>query len=307
MSNELMNILQNNPQIVQTGLDEDTLALAGGTLNASKRLSIKGGAFRKIVGGKEVGVIEDRHMNVIFVKMAHTASRMYYESTYSEGQKVRPTCWSTDSRTPDADVKTPVAASCDSCPNSVKGSSPTGIGSKCRLSWKTAVVLPQDPSGDVLEFTIPGKSCFGDEDNGKWPFRPYVRMLANNNISAGRVITRVAFDIKEKSPKVMFSPSAAVPAEHMAILQEQAKSQAAENAIKTSVYQGGGSEDTEEAPKPTPTPHPMGAGYVAPQAFTAPTQQSDVKIDEPVLRDATQAQVNKDNDVSDIVKKWAAK
>jgi hypothetical protein len=131
-------------------------------------------------------------------------------------------------------------------------------------------------------------------------------MLANNNISAGRVITRVAFDIKEKSPKVMFSPSAAVPAEHMAILQEQAKSQAAENAIKTSVYQGGGSEDTEEAPKPTPTPHPMGAGYVAPQAFTAPTQQSDVKIDEPVLRDATQAQVNKDNDVSDIVKKWAA-
>ena len=31
MSNELVNILQSNPGLVQTGLDEDTLAVAGGT------------------------------------------------------------------------------------------------------------------------------------------------------------------------------------------------------------------------------------------------------------------------------------
>ena len=70
MSNELISILQNSPQILQVGLDEDTKAVAGNSLNSAKRISIKGGVFRKYVAGKEVSAIEDRHMNVIIVKMA---------------------------------------------------------------------------------------------------------------------------------------------------------------------------------------------------------------------------------------------
>ena len=66
----------------------------GGGGQGSKRISIKGGVFRKMVGGKEVGSIEDRHMNIIFVKMAHTPSRQFYEGTYEEGKVVSPACWS---------------------------------------------------------------------------------------------------------------------------------------------------------------------------------------------------------------------
>ncbi len=97
------------------GLDEDTLAVAGGNRQGNKRISIKGGVFRKYTGGKEIGAIEDRHMEVIFVKMAHKASRMFYDATYQEGQKVSPVCWSTDSEKPDADVKTPCASTCLDC------------------------------------------------------------------------------------------------------------------------------------------------------------------------------------------------
>jgi hypothetical protein len=82
MSSELANIIQNNPGLAQTGLDADTLAVAGGINTGSKRISIKGGVFRKYAGGKEVGTIEDRHMNVIIVKMAHTANRMFYAQQY---------------------------------------------------------------------------------------------------------------------------------------------------------------------------------------------------------------------------------
>jgi hypothetical protein len=82
MSNELATLIANNPSLIQTGLDEDTLAVAGGnSANQTKRLSIKGGVFRKMSGGKEVGSIEDRYMNIIFVKMAHSASRQCYEGT----------------------------------------------------------------------------------------------------------------------------------------------------------------------------------------------------------------------------------
>lgn len=292
MSNELSVILQNNPALVQTGLDADTLAVAGGAVNTSKRISIKGGVFRKYAGGKEVGAIEDRHMNVIIVKMAHNASRMYYAASYKDGEKITPACWSSDSRTPDADVKNPPAASCDQCPYSVKNSV-AGNGSACRLSWRTAVVLPDQPDGDVMQLVLPSTSCWQKEDNGKWGFRPYVQMLANNNVSASRIITKMQFDTKSPTPKLLFSPVGAVPPEQYAIIEKQAKSQAAESAVKLTVYQG---EQTEgEAP--------------AQPQVAEPTPQSD--LSEPVLREApsvtpTAPAVNT-NGVGDIVKKWSVK
>lgn len=279
MSNELAVLIQNNPALVGTGLDEDTLAVAGGRSGGSKRISIKGGVFRKMVGGKEVGSIEDRHMNVIFVKMAHDPSRTYYEGAYQEGAKISPACWSSNSKTPDEDVNNPVAASCASCPKSVKGTGQGGIGSACRMSWRTAVVLPNDPGGDVMQLVLPATSCFGDEDNGRWPFRPYIQMLANNNISAGRVVTKMQFDTKATAPKVMFSPVGAVPAEDTPKVAAQSKSAAAESAVKMTVYQ------TDSAVE-----------VAAPQ-----------EVEEPVLRETNAAPADGAADVSDIVKKWSKK
>jgi len=209
MSNELA-VLGN---LVELGLDEDTLAVAGGATKGSKRISIEGRVFRKIVAGKEQSVNTDISMNIIFVKMAHEASRTFYSQTYKKGVKISPTCWSNDSKTPDEDVKEPCAPTCATCPNSVKGSGQGGTGAACRLSWRTAVVLPNDPGGDVYQLVLPATSAFGKEENGRWPFRPYVQMLANNNVSAGRVVTKMEFDTNSSTPKLLFSPQAAVPPE----------------------------------------------------------------------------------------------
>jgi len=113
MSNDIIASLKNQMALVQTGVDDDTRAVAGGGTGGIKRISIKGGVFRKMSGGKEIASIEDRHMNVIFVKMAHHPSRTYYEGTYKEGEKSGPVCWSSDSKTPDAEVKTPKAKTCE--------------------------------------------------------------------------------------------------------------------------------------------------------------------------------------------------
>jgi len=251
MANDLATLIANNPALIQTGLDEDTMAVAGSGANQTKRLSIKGGVFRKMVGGKEVGAIEDRHMNIIFVKMAHSASRQCYEGTYEEGKTVSPICWSNDSIKPDSDVEHPCAPTCDVCPNSAKGSNDSGVGTKCKLSWRTAVVLPQDPAGDVLEFVIPAASAFGKEENGRWPFKSYVGMLASNNIAAGRVITKVQFDTKVQYPKVLFSPIGAVDTNDYQTIADQGKSQAAEAAIKLSVYKKKEAGDSVEVAEPT--------------------------------------------------------
>ena len=281
MSNDLVSILSNNPAIVQTGLDEDTLAVAGGARQGNKRISIKGGVFRKYSGGKEIGAIEDRHMNVIFVKMAHKASRMYYEGVYQEGQKISPVCWSNDSEVPDPEVKAPLASTCANCPKSVKGSGQGGTGTACRLSWRTAVVLPQDPGGDVMQLVLPATSAFGKEDNGRFPFRAYVQHLASHNVSAGRVVTKMQFDTKSPVPKVVFSPVGAVPEGDLEIVARQAKSAAAEAAVKLNVYQ----MDTE-----------------------GESQSSQIEVieeAEPVKRESKAASEDKPADVSDVVKKWS--
>jgi hypothetical protein len=284
MSNDLATLFSGAVMTPIEGLDEDTLAVAGG-VRQSKRISIKGGVFRKYAGGKEIGAIEDRHMNVIFVKMAHKASRMFYEGIYQEGQKISPVCWSTDSEAPDADVKTPVAKTCQECPKAVKGSGNGGTGTACRLSWRTAVVLPNDPAGDVMQLVLPATSAFGKEDNGRWPFRPYIQHLASHNVSAGRVITRMAFDTKATAPKVLFNPAGKVPDADLQIIAQQSKSQAAEAAIRMNVYQA----DTVEE---------------------VPSHRSDaVEVEdtpEPVKRESTKPAVA-EKDISDVVKKWSKK
>lgn len=282
MANELAELFSGGNLAPIEGLDEDTLAVAGGA-RGNKRISIKGGVFRKYAGGKEIGAIEDRHMNVIFVKMAHKASRMFYDTTYQEGQKVSPACWSTDSETPDADVGSPMASRCMDCPKSAKGSGQGGTSSACRLSWRTAVVLPNDPGGDVMQLVLPATSAFGKEDNGRYPFRPYIQHLASHNVSAGRVITRMAFDTKSPTPKVLFSPAGKTPDDDLAIIARQAKSAAAENAIKMNVYQSDSSGDVEVA-----------------------AHSSETADAEPVKRESTKAATG-EKDISDVVKKWSKK
>ncbi len=296
MSNELSVILQNSAALVQTGLDEDTLAVAGGGGNQTKRLSIKGGVFRKMSGGKEIGAIEDRHMNVIIVKMAHSASRTFYNQGYKEGEKVSPACWSNDGQAPDAEVKTPQSKSCSTCQFSAKNSGANGTGTACRLSWRLAVVLPNDPAGDVMQLVLPATSCFGKEDNGRWPFRPYIQKLADNNVSASRLVTKMAFDTKSPTPKLLFSPVSAVDAGDLEVLARQAKSPAAEAAIKLTVYQVDSSEQEVDNTEFVPT-----------ETAAQPTVDVDVS-DEPTLRESTtQAPADKPKDVSNIVNKWAKK
>jgi hypothetical protein len=290
MSNDLSVILQNSGALIQTGLDEDTLAVAGGAVNqGNKRISIRGKAFRKVVGGKEVSVSENNYMDVVIVKMAHTASRTFYAQSYKEGEKISPTCWSSDSRVPDIDVKTPQSKSCDTCQFSAKNSGANGTGTACRLSWRMAVVLPNDPAGDVMQLVLPATSCFGKEENGKYPFRPYIQLLANNNVSAGRVVTRMQFDAKASTPKVLFNPAAAVNANDLEVLQRQGKSAAAENAVKLTVYQS--DEATSEvAVESTPV-----------------EVKSDVDVSEPVLRPSAQPQAQPVNNASEVMKKWSVK
>ena len=224
-------------------LDNDTLAVSGQLNKPVPRISLQGNKFRKLIGGEEVAVVNDSYLNVIIVRMAHEPSRTYYEKPYQEGKIVSPTCWSNDSKVADKEVAIAQSKSCYQCKHSVKGSGRNGIGTACKLSWRIAVVLANDISGDIIQLVLSSISCFGKELNGKYPFRPYIQMLANNNVSAGMVVTKLQFDESTHIPKLLFSPVAAVDEDSLNILKKQATSREAENAIVLKVNLSNYDED----------------------------------------------------------------
>jgi hypothetical protein len=109
-------------------------------------------------------------------------------------------------------------------------------------------------------------------------------------VSAGRVITKMAFDTKSPTPKVLFSPAGKVEDSDLPIIAQQAKSAAAEAAVKMNVFQSDNSSETEVA---------------QPQSAREEVAQAD--IPEPVKRESTKTAPSDEKDISDVVKKWSKK
>ena len=301
MANDVVSVEDLKKQLAEISggeVDDESRAVAGAG-SFVKRISIKGGVFRKFAGGKEVAAVPDRFMNIIFVKMAPTASRNFYPEAYVEDKKVSPVCWSGNGEIPDKDVTERQSTNCRECPQSVKGSARDGKGTACRLSWRTAVVLPNDPSGDVMQLVIPAASVWGKEHNRSWPFQGYVKFLVENNISVGRVITKMEFDLRQSAPKLLFSPVAPVTKEMAPLIAEQNKSLAAQLATKMSVFHAETTVVEEAEAEDVDVP-------AAPVAVPSPVAEAPVP--EPILREATKpTPLPEKAELSETIKKWASK
>ena len=61
-----------------------------------------------------------------------------------------------------------------------------------------------------MQLVLPASSCFGKEEEGKWPFKAYIQMLVKNNVSASKLVTKMQFESNSKYNRVLFSPVAGV-------------------------------------------------------------------------------------------------
>ena len=258
MSNDMALFNPNQMPAFAKGRQLTDLALTLGTGGDSgKRISIKGGVFRLIAGGKEIAQIEERHLDVVICAAAPKVSRTYYAGKWDPTAKaVPPTCWSSDGTKPDQAVKTPQASACMSCPQNVAGSG-QGNSKACRLERRLAVLLANDLEGDVMQFVLPSTSIFGDAENGNHPLHAYVKALTAQNISPDMVITRIKFDTKAEHPKLFFKPQGWLNEEQFNVVQEKGKSPEAIKAITLTVSQQDGvkseasvAEQEEFAPAP---------------------------------------------------------
>jgi len=273
--------------IANRELSKTTLALAGASLGSTtKRISIEGGVFRMMVGGKEVAKNTDRSMNVAIVSTAPANSRVFYDPSapYVRGQASAPTCSSTDGNKPNPGTKTPQAATCATCPQNIAGSG-NGDSRVCRYQRRLAVVLEGDMGGDVYQIILPATSIFGKgQGTQQLPLEAYARMLHGNRVGVDSVVTKMEFDTDSSTPKLVFSPARFLEENEQAIVDRQADTPEAEQAIGLNAYQVDTSTPAIAAPKPTTTVDttaaPKKSGFQPVEA--APVADEEEAIPEPV-------------------------
>lgn len=253
-------------------LDATTKALMGSGGNG-KRISIKGGVFRMIVGGKEVAQNDDRAMNVVIVRSAEKISRSYYAGSYVEGQNAAPECQSNDGVAPDASSKSKQSTNCQNCPQNIKGSG-QGDSRACRFNQRIAVALENNLDGDVYQLSLPGQSIFGT-DPAKMPLQQYAKFLGGHGIPVTAVVTEMRFDTASATPKLTFKAVRPLSVQEMASAKAQGESADALNAVSMTVNQVDG---TDKAPQ-LPATFAKAAASSSDEPVKEPTKVSKTKVE----------------------------
>jgi hypothetical protein len=147
-------------------------------------------------------------------------------------------------------------------------------------------VLEGDMSGDVYQIILPATSIFG-KGNGtqNLPLEAYARMLHGNRVGVDSVVTKMEFDTDASTPKLTFSPARFLESDEQEIVDSQAGTSEAEQAIGLSAYQ------TDTVTRPAPVAPPVKA---KPSGFVA---SDDSEEDEaPVPKAKAKAKVQADED-----------
>lgn len=239
--------------------------------SSTKRISIRGGVFRRYDGKQEVDSIDDRFLNVVVVSASPSVQREFYEAGYVEGVDATPVCYSQDGNAPDPASEKRQSDKCGNCPQNQAGSG-QGKSRACRFARRIGVVLANDIGGDVYAMKLPAMSIFGDAQNGYYPFQAYATFLKANKAAMPGVVTEMRFDKDSAVPKLFFKPIAQIKETDIPVVRSQMETEDAKRAIELKFTRAAASGGADVArpqvagPTPTPTARPA-----APAASTAPS------------------------------------
>ena len=291
MSGELSLFKGSLPEYLKNrSLSATTRALMGASQN--KRISIKGGVFRMMVGGQETAKSDERFLHVVVVAAAPAVSRTFYADKYVEGETLRPSCWSSDGVRPDSGVEKPQGSTCADCPQNIAGSGEKNSRA-CRYTQRLAVVLANDFNGDVFQLTLPATSIFGKPEGGKMPLQAYVRYLAAHGVNIEDVVTEVRFDTDAAVPTLTFSPVRPLEEHEHNLCSLKAQTTEAKGAITMTVAQTDGVVEKRLS-------KPAIAAASAAKVEKAPAEA----IEEPTKRGTKKQEESAGKSVEELVGEW---
>jgi hypothetical protein len=277
------------------GVSELTKTLAGAGRSTNRRITVKNGVFRKLVNGEEVGKLKGE-LNVIIVNALPAVSRQFYAAEYDpNGTPTLPDCWSNLGDKPESNAANPQASNCQSCPQNVAGS---GGGSRraCAYQRRIAVVLENDPNGEVYQMNLSSTSIFGKGEGNIHPFESYSRFLAANNESIDGIVTTISVDEDADNTKLLFSPVRHLTDEEQQVINMAGTSAEAKNVVRLTVAQQDGVKKLPAAAQEEFAPIPK----------AAPAVEAEEVIAEPVKRASSKpAAPTAKTNLADVVNAWS--
>ncbi len=270
---EMTLFQQGLPDYLQeVELDAMTKALSGGGAEA-KRISVRGGVFRMMVGNKEIAKNENRAMNVVIVNGSPKIGRTFYAGAYDAGNPAAPDCWSADGEKPDASIDEPQHSNCQDCPQNIKGSG-QGDSRACRYKQRLAVLLADDINGDVFGLELAATSLFGNsKDVNKMPFQQYAKYVGSQNKNINTLVTEMRLDSDSATPKLVFKPVRFLTREEWTKSVEKGNTPDAKQAVTLS-FQKKKEQSALPAPQEDSTPEPT--KRASRKAAAAPTEKKDM-------------------------------
>lgn len=176
----------------------------GGVSGGFPIISIKGKVFTKVAGDdreiiKKPGEDDPASsIDVVILKQNIALSKVYYEGSYSEGSDEKPTCYSNNGHSPEADAVAPQAKKCAVCPHNQWGSRITengGKGKSCSDSRRIAVA-PLGMINDPMLIRIPAASLKAIDQYGD--------SLVKRQVPYQLVVTKIGFDYTVAHPALTF-------------------------------------------------------------------------------------------------------
>lgn len=248
-------------------------------------ISIKGKVFT-IVSGGERKVIPNAadprspatHIDVIILKCSPDKSKTYYAGGYKDGasgEDAKPTCFSNDGKTPDASVQHPQCKNCAACKWNVFGTNrgadgAMGKGKACADFVRIVISTPDDLDTKYL-LRVPPASIKALGELGK--------VLSARHVPYQGVITEIAFDIAEATPRLVFTPRGFVS-------DKATFDKAIELSKSDEVHRMIYGRETQEAPAEAPAEAPVAAPAPRVAAAEAVVQQFEQKATQPVAEPA---------------------
>jgi len=225
---------------------EDAKKLSG--RGDTRRISIRGGRFRLMLGGEQVGKPKSDPLNIIIVRNS-PVGRTYYDSVYDPDDPQPPRCWSQDGEAPSPDVAKDerMSPTCAACKMNIKGSG-QGQSRACRFSVRLALMLEGDPDHHIYQMQIPATSFFGKRSGTDMGLQAYTTYLTEQKNLLNSVVTEVRFDEDSETPRLFFRPIRNVDQEELDVADQLYESPAAEAAVTMTVFQADSPASEPDAP-----------------------------------------------------------
>jgi|TARA_B110000285_G_scaffold53426_1_gene60860 hypothetical protein len=303
---QLMNDMPESYKSLLAQLEPETNLSGGSSGSSSRRLSIRGGVFRNVINGKEVGELDARSLNAVIVKAA-PISRMYYEGQYVVGESSAPACWSADINTQrasdDVAAEARQGTTCNECPQNIKGSG-MGESKACRFQQRVALLLADQNgkiiSRDMYMLSLPATSIFGGSKE-KMSMKAYAQHLASFQAPIASLVTEIRFDTDASTPRLCFKPVRALEEDELQLAIEVQKSEEAEKVVALTV----GAKNTDAVSKDTVSKPPLFQLPTPPVEAAATEEVEEVEAEPKVKVSKKKADAPKaEADLAGLLDKW---